>query len=30
MTTYRGTPVSDGVAVGELYLPDGPEEPARR
>ena len=22
MTAYRGTPVSDGVAVGELYLPD--------
>ncbi len=25
MTAYRGTPVSDGVAVGELYLPDVPE-----
>ena len=24
MTTYRGTPVSEGVAAGELYLPDGP------
>ena len=24
MTAYRGTPVSDGVAVGELYLPDVP------
>jgi len=22
MTAYRGTPVSDGIAVGELYLPD--------
>jgi phosphoenolpyruvate-protein kinase (PTS system EI component) len=22
MTTYRGTPVSEGVAAGELYLPD--------
>ena len=22
MTTYRGTPVSEGVATGELYLPD--------
>jgi phosphoenolpyruvate-protein kinase (PTS system EI component) len=22
MTTYRGTPVSEGVAVGDLYLPD--------
>jgi multiphosphoryl transfer protein len=22
MTAYRGTPVSEGVAVGELYLPD--------
>ena len=24
MTAYYGTPVSDGVAVGELYLPDRP------
>jgi phosphoenolpyruvate-protein kinase (PTS system EI component) len=24
MTTYRGTPVSAGVAAGELYLPDVP------
>jgi phosphoenolpyruvate-protein kinase (PTS system EI component) len=24
MTAYRGTPVSAGVAVGELYLPDAP------
>jgi phosphoenolpyruvate-protein kinase (PTS system EI component) len=24
MTAYRGTPVSDGVAIGELYLPDRP------
>jgi phosphoenolpyruvate-protein kinase (PTS system EI component) len=24
MTTYRGTPVSDGIATGELYLPDVP------
>jgi len=22
MTTYRGTPVSEGVTAGELYLPD--------
>ena len=22
MITYRGTPVSEGVATGELYLPD--------
>ena len=27
MTTYRGTPVSEGVAAGELYLPDGPAGP---
>jgi len=25
MTTYRGTPVSEGVAAGELYLPDVPD-----
>ena len=24
MTIYRGTPVSEGVAAGELYLPDTP------
>lgn len=24
MTTYRGTPVSEGVAAGKLYLPDAP------
>jgi len=24
MTTYRGTPVSEGVATGDLYLPDAP------
>jgi phosphoenolpyruvate-protein kinase (PTS system EI component) len=24
VTAYRGVPVSDGVAVGELYLPDAP------
>jgi phosphoenolpyruvate-protein kinase (PTS system EI component) len=24
MTAYRGTPVSDGIATGELYLPDQP------
>jgi multiphosphoryl transfer protein len=24
MTTYQGTPVSEGVAAGELYLPDLP------
>jgi phosphoenolpyruvate-protein kinase (PTS system EI component) len=24
MTAYRGTPVSEGVAAGELYLPDAP------
>src|SRR5580658_2062093 len=24
MTAYRGTPVSEGVAAGELYLPDVP------
>jgi phosphoenolpyruvate-protein kinase (PTS system EI component) len=24
MTAYRGTPVSEGVATGELYLPDPP------
>jgi phosphoenolpyruvate-protein kinase (PTS system EI component) len=27
MTAYRGTPVSDGIAVGELYLPDQPAGP---
>jgi phosphoenolpyruvate-protein kinase (PTS system EI component) len=26
MTAYRGTPVSDGVATGELYLPDVPAQ----
>jgi phosphoenolpyruvate-protein kinase (PTS system EI component) len=24
MTAYQGTPVSDGVATGDLYLPDAP------
>ncbi len=24
MTAYRGTPVSDGIAIGVLYLPDRP------
>ena len=28
MTTYRGTPVSAGVAAGELYLPDAPARDA--
>jgi phosphoenolpyruvate-protein kinase (PTS system EI component) len=28
MTAYRGTPVSEGVAAGQLYLPDAPVPPA--
>ncbi len=28
MITYRGTPVSEGVAAGELYLPDAPARAA--
>jgi len=28
MTTYRGTAVSEGVAAGELYLPDVPQAPS--
>jgi phosphoenolpyruvate-protein kinase (PTS system EI component) len=27
MSAYRGTPVSDGIAIGELYLPDAAAEP---
>ena len=30
MTVFRGTPVSDGVAAGELYLPDARDRRARQ
>jgi phosphoenolpyruvate-protein kinase (PTS system EI component) len=30
MTVFRGTPVSDGVAAGELYLPDAARSGASR
>ena len=30
MTVFRGTPVSDGVAAGELYLPDAARTDASR